>query len=266
MILSESFQDEDIGRSLEESNFLEYFLYQLYNGKPEFEILREFHISKKDFIQIEKNYLYIHFNVVVKLLGLDIKETLGTYWDTMAQEFFRLEKILVNSVRYWRYYRIFPAFIYMFLKAHEIPLSSNKIVNMLHLDRQKFFQAIKDFLPFYSKYRNRNRTLLMEKHISKIKQVFQLPQEFEKIAKKVLFKIEKRMITKERVISAMACCITLILLENENVAFYNVCQRLNVAQSTIIYHLRRSLFSNMNIEGIHASKELIKQVFDKFKL
>ena len=263
MILSESFQNEDIGKSLEESNFLEYFLHQLYSGHSESEVLREFRISKKDFIQIEKSFLHVQLNVVVKLLRLDIKETLGTYWDEMAQEFFQLEKILENSVRYKRHYGIIPAFMYMFLKARGIPLSSNRMVNTLHLDRQKFFQAIKDFLPFYSKYRNRNRTLLMEKHISKITQVFRLPKEFENIAKKVLSKIERRMATKERVISAMACCIALILLENEKVAFYNVCERLNVAQSTIIYHLRNSLFPNQEIEGIHASKELIKGKFNK---
>ncbi|MEJ2248617.1 MAG: hypothetical protein P8Y97_03025 [Candidatus Lokiarchaeota archaeon] len=250
----------------EKEDLLSQILYKIYAGMSEFQILAELGITRPRFAKIEKSSLDAHFSVIFDLLHLDLEEFYRDHREELSIEFYELKKKLPNSRLYDRHYKIMPSCTYMSLRAKGVPISSNQIIHTLHLDRYTFFQMVKKFYFYIPSYSKRNKKGLIRKHIRKIKREFDLPQEFTVISDRILEYVLPKMMTKERVISAVTCTLALIMTDSPSLNYSLICDELKVTPSAVIYHVKSNLFPKRIISGVIKSKEVIQEALREILL
>ncbi|MEJ2251802.1 MAG: hypothetical protein P8Y97_19365 [Candidatus Lokiarchaeota archaeon] len=238
---------------------LSQILYRIYSGMLEFQILAEFGMTRPRFAKIERSSLDIHFRVIFNLLNLNLDEFYLGHREELSIEFYELKCKLPNSRLYDRYYKIMPSFAYMTLRAKGNPISSNNLIYTLHLDRYAFFQMIKKLYFYIPSYSKRDKKGLIRKHIQKIKRGFDLPQEFTVMSNRLLEYVLPKMMTKERIISAVTCTLALLMMDYPNLNYSLICEELKVTPSAVIYHVKNSLFPKRTVSGVVKSKEVIQE-------
>jgi transcription initiation factor TFIIIB Brf1 subunit/transcription initiation factor TFIIB len=161
----------------------------------------------------------------------------------------KLQDSINNSIKYNRIYKIAPAVFYMYLRSHGIPVSSNELIDKLELDRYIFLRKIKYFYGFLPKYSNRDKKKLINQHIKLIIEKFKFSEEFEDIAHKILIFVYHKLMTTERVISAVVCCLSMLYLEGKKVGYNKICNALRVAPSSVIYQVKIKLLGYQYFKG-----------------
>ncbi|MEJ2251919.1 MAG: hypothetical protein P8Y70_20720 [Candidatus Lokiarchaeota archaeon] len=79
------------------------------------------------------------------------------------------------------------------------------------------------------------------------------------ISDRILEYVLPKMMTKERIISAVTCTLALIMMDYPNLNYSLICDELMVTPSAVIYPVKNSLFPKQRVSGVFKSKKIIQE-------
>lgn len=155
--------------------------------------------------------------------------------------------------------QLIPVFVYSFFRTKGIDITFPLFKKLSGLTRHEIFCMLKKIGDTFPEYIIRNRKQIILNKINTVKSEFHFNYLFYKNADKILRKLWDILSnTTDRVVAGTVSTLALISI-NGNSPINNICQKLEIKQSTVIYQIKK-LVNKFEVSGfttLGESKDLI---------
>ena len=159
-------------------------------------------------------------------------------------------------------------FIFTFFKVNNIHVASSLFLQDYDFNRHKWHESLKRIYTYFPGFMYRDRKQLIMGRINEVKNSFTLSSRFHKNAKVLLEKLWSYLnSTTDDVIAGTISALSLLSIKSDTIRINDLCKKIGISHSTIIYQIKYKLFKTLKISGfktLTTSKELIhKEIFEK---
>ena len=190
--------------------------------------------------------------------------------DDKCDEFIRFycdirEKIEKNT-KYKALKKLGPILIYLFLKTRGILLVLPDFLDLYQMKYGEFTTDLKIMLKYYPEFKARDKKSIIKEYIATILKSFHLD---EKLNSKALTRFDHFypliQYTKEEVIAALICVLTMISFDLYEVNMKRICDKAGIRQSSLKKYFLEIIFPYLGISSDNTPKTSFELIRDKIR-
>ena len=153
-----------------------------------------------------------------------------------------------------------PPLIYMLLKTNGINITMEEMIDIFEIDYLSFLSLIKETLPYYPEYRERDKLELIKNRLLKIQDHFSFSDEFVLLCEKLFSGYYPILqYTKEDLVVSILSTLAYLLLGIKKANITQICSFAGSPLSSVTNFVRKRIFADdpSQFHGFQASKDIL---------
>ena len=153
-----------------------------------------------------------------------------------------------------------PSLIYMLLKSNGINLKMEEMIDNFEIDYISFLSLVKEALPYYPEYRERDKLDFIKNRVLKIQEHFSFPDEFVLLCEKLFGGYYPILqYTKEDLVVSILSTLSYLLLGIKKANITQICSFAGSPLSSVTNFVKKQIFADdpSQFHGFQASKDVL---------
>jgi transcription initiation factor TFIIIB Brf1 subunit/transcription initiation factor TFIIB len=186
------------------------------------------------------------------------------------EKFKHVRHKLRKGVKYRNTDKLVSIITYFCLKLQNIAVNGRELIATSKITKKEFNDFCLQIKRYIPEYMDRNCQKYILNRVFEIAQHFNLGMDFFHLARKILKKLWHGIKnTTDNALAGLACSISLLCSENNDVTVSAICTRLGIRMSTVQAQVKKKIIHRFRVPGFVSlikSSELVVEVMEKLGL